>query len=89
MREPLTGGTLYWLDDGADTGLIALQDWCHVRPDDTPAALWRRELGPMGLRLFAVALARIEGGEYMRLEQDPALATWEPAFHSKTLGAAA
>ncbi|AOJ05146.1 methionyl-tRNA formyltransferase [Burkholderia mayonis] len=89
MREPITGGTLYWLDDGADTGPIALQDWCHIRPEDTPASLWRRELGPMGLRLFAAALAMIEEGECRQLAQDSALATWEPAFHSKSLAAAA
>ncbi|KVO25422.1 methionyl-tRNA formyltransferase [Burkholderia ubonensis] len=88
MREPMTGGTLYWLDDGADTGPIALQDWCHIRPEDTPVSLWRRELGPMGLRLFAAALTMIEEGKCLRLEQDPALATWEPAFHSKPLAAA-
>ncbi|KVG24748.1 formyltransferase family protein [Burkholderia ubonensis] len=88
MRETVTGGTLYWLDDGADTGPIALQDWCHIRPEDTPASLWRRELGPMGLRLFAAALAMIEEGECRQLAQDPALATWEPAFHSKPLAAA-
>ncbi|WP_322080220.1 formyltransferase family protein [Burkholderia cenocepacia] len=87
MREAVTGGTVYWMDDGADTGPIAVQEWCHIRPDDTPAALWRRELGPMGLRLFAAALAMLERGECPRLEQDPALATWEPAIHSKPLAA--
>ena len=52
MREPVTGGTLYRMDDGADTGGILLQDWRHIRPDDTAQSLWQRELAPMGLRLF-------------------------------------
>ncbi|MEX3690073.1 formyltransferase family protein [Paraburkholderia sp. BR14263] len=86
MRESVTGGTVYWMDDGADTGPVAVQDWCHVRPDDTPAMLWRRELAPMGLRLFATALGLVERGDCPRLEQDQALSTWEPAFHSRPLG---
>ncbi|MBN3779903.1 methionyl-tRNA formyltransferase [Burkholderia sp. Ac-20345] len=86
MREAVTGGTLYWLDDGADTGPIALQDWAHVRPGDTPAELWRRTLAPMGLRLFREALARVERGNCPRIEQDTELATWEPAFRSSLLG---
>lgn len=30
MREPIAGGSVYWMDDGADTGPIEAQDWCHV-----------------------------------------------------------
>lgn len=48
MREPVTGGSLYWMDDHVDAGPVVRQDWCHIRPDDTPVSLWRRELGPMG-----------------------------------------
>lgn len=81
MREPITGGTLYWMDDGADTGPVALQDWCHIRPDDTPVTLWRRELGPMGLRLFKQALARMRLGESLpAIDQDHSIASWEPAW---------
>ncbi len=80
MREPVAGGSLYWLDDGADTGPVALQDWCHVRPGDTPAGLWRRELAPMALRLFSLALGLLEAGGLPAVPQDAALATWEPAF---------
>lgn len=47
MREAVTGGSLYWMDDGADTGPVVAQSWCHIRPDDTPTTLWRRELAPM------------------------------------------
>ena len=56
MREAVTGGTVYLMDDGADTGGIVAQDWCHIRPDDTPESLWRRELAPMGVRLIMAAL---------------------------------
>lgn len=85
MCEPVTGGTVYWMDDGADTGPIALQDWCHIRPDDTAAALWKRELAPMGLRLFREALLRAAGGRLPSIMQDGQLATWEPGFSAPRL----
>ncbi|MBK8157999.1 MAG: methionyl-tRNA formyltransferase [Rhodospirillaceae bacterium] len=50
--QRVTGGTVYELDDGYDTGRELDQDWCFIRPDDTPTELWRRELGPMGLKLL-------------------------------------
>ncbi|WP_198084987.1 formyltransferase family protein [Variovorax sp. E3] len=85
MRDLITGGTAYWLDDGADTGDIAAQDWCWVRPGDTPEALWRRDLAPMGLRLFGDVLGRLDAGEVPRRPQDPELATWEPAHAAQKL----
>lgn len=86
MREPVTGGSVYWLDDGADTGPVLAQDWCHVRPDDTPQALWRRELAPMGLRLFSQALAMLDAGVACEgRPQDPVLATWEPGVMTRRL----
>ena len=85
MREPVTGGTVYWMDDGADTGPIALQDWCHILPGDDPATLWRRELGPMGLRLLIQAVELAARDELPRVEQDHAAASWEPAFTGGSL----
>lgn len=86
MREPVTGGSLYWMDDGADTGPVVAQSWCHIRPGDTAAALWRRDLAPMGLALFDQVLARLASGDPCRgVVQDPELATWEPAWQPRAL----
>lgn len=85
MRDLVTGGTVYWMDDGADTGDIAAQDWCWIRPGDTAEGLWRRELAPMGLRLIGEALASLDAGIVPRKPQDPAMATWEPAYLAKKL----
>lgn len=79
-HDRVAGGTVYWLDDRVDGGPIAAQDWCVVRPDDTPSTLWRRELFPMGLRLFDRVLGDILCGRAQRQAQDEALATWEPAI---------
>lgn len=80
MRELLTGGTVYWMDDGADTGPVAAQDWCWIMPGDTPDTLWRRELAPMGLALFGQVLTQLDQGHVPSRPQDPTLATWEPAY---------
>ena len=87
MRDVVTGGTVYWLDDGADTGPIAAQDWCWVEPGDTPESLWRRVLGPMGLRLFDQVLAALDTGAVPSASQDTRMATWEPSFNPGKLAA--
>jgi methionyl-tRNA formyltransferase len=80
MGDKVAGGTVYWLDDGADTGHIAAQDWCWVRKDDTPESLWRRDLGPLGVRLFGEVIDVLRAGETPRTPQQAEHATWEPAF---------
>ena len=85
MGEWITGGTVYWMTDKADAGPIAAQDWCLVRPGDTPADLWRRDLAPMGLRLFGKVLDDLAAGRVVAIHQDEALATWEPAFKRPSL----
>lgn len=80
MGDKITGGSVYWMDDGADTGDIAAQDWCWINPGDTPESLWRGQLAPMGLRLLSNVLAGLDYGIAPKTPQNPALATWEPGF---------
>lgn len=89
MRDQVAGGTVYWMTDRADAGPVAAQDWCHVQPGDDAAGLWRRDLGPMGVRLLAGVVADVAAGRLMRVPQDEALATWEPAFDRDALAQAA
>lgn len=88
MGDPIAGGSTYWLDEGADTGPIALQDWCHVRPDDDASSLWQRELFPMGVELISktLHLCEVRGADPWPGEpQDEALATWEPSWDHEPL----
>lgn len=80
MNEKVTGGTVYWMDDRADAGAIAAQDWCHTLPDDDSISLWKRELGPMGLKLFERALNDLTRGNKVSIRQNEQLATWEPSW---------
>ena len=80
FRERIAGGSVYWLDDTVDGGPVAAQDWCFVHPTDTAQDLWRRDLMPIGLRLFERVLRDLEAGRVARVVQDERLATFEPAI---------
>lgn len=89
MGDPVAGGTVYWMDDAADAGPIERQDWCFVQPGDTPASLWRRELGPMGVRLIAGVVGDLSaGGVPLRRSQEDLefAATFEPGLVRGRLG---
>lgn len=58
--DRITGGTVYHLDDGFDTGEVAFQDWCFVRKRETAAELWRRALAPLGLDLLMKAVNHLD-----------------------------
>ena len=79
LRERVTGGTIYWLNETVDGGDIAAQRHVFVRPEDDAAELWKRELAPLGLELMRDVLCAAEAGKEQRTPQDHALATWEPA----------
>lgn len=80
MADPIAGGSIYWLDDGADTGPIAAQEHCFVLPGETAEDLWRRALGPLGLTLYDRVLGDLERGVVVRDAQDERAATWEPSY---------
>lgn len=50
--EVVTGGSLYQLDDGWDTGVIVDQASIKIDANDTIKSLWQDKLAPLGLRLF-------------------------------------
>lgn len=80
MRDPVAGGSVYWLGETVDGGPIARQEWCWVRPGDDASALWGRDLFDMGVRLLLETVAEIAGGVLTMRDQDHALATWEPSL---------
>lgn len=84
--DRVTGGSAYMMDDGWDTGPVVLQDWCFVRPGDTAAALWRRDLAPMGVDLLRQAVHDLRvRGDIVSYDQDDDLATFEPGWKRRTL----
>ena len=45
-----TGLTIFWVDEGIDTGPILLQKEVEIGPDDTTGSLYFNTLVPMGVR---------------------------------------
>lgn len=86
MREPVTGGTVFWLDSGIDRGDIAYQEWCwidpklfSIHPKAAAAILWRHKLQDIGVRLLRTALKDISEGILKREKQDERFSSWEPS----------
>lgn len=58
--DKVTGGSLYQLDDGWDTGQVLLRRSVTINNDDTAKTLWRDKLAPLGLELFFAWLHKLE-----------------------------
>jgi hypothetical protein len=52
------GFTIFWADDGLDTGDLLLQKECDVLPDDTVSTLYNRFLFPEGIK----GMVRLKAG---------------------------
>ena len=73
-----TGVTVFWVDEGIDTGPILLQRAVDIAEDDSVGTLYFKKLYPMGVEALveAVRLVREESAE--RIPQDEVQATYEP-----------
>ena len=75
--EQKTGLTVFWVDEGIDTGPILLQREVDIAPDDTLGSLYFPRLYPMGIEALVEAVAMVREGRAPRLPQDERLATYE------------
>ncbi len=73
-----TGLTIFWVDQGIDTGPILLQKQVEIRPEDTTGSLYFNSLFPMGVEAMVEAVDWIKRGTAPRIPQDHAKATYEP-----------
>jgi methionyl-tRNA formyltransferase len=85
MRDAITGGTVFWLNDGIDRGDIAYQDIIFIdpklygiEPKKAARILWEHELQTMGLRLLEKALRDIHKGIIIKKPQQKEFSTFEP-----------
>ncbi|MCC7364057.1 MAG: methionyl-tRNA formyltransferase [Dehalococcoidia bacterium] len=76
--DPETGLTIFWPDDGIDTGPVLLQKRVPIGPEDTVGSLYFDQLFPLGVEAMAEAVALIAAGEAPRIDQAHELATYEP-----------
>lgn len=92
MKDPVTGGSVFWLNSGIDRGDIARQDWIFIDPkmftiDPKKAAsiIWREQLLPMGVSMMSGVISEVMAGVVKRAPQDGRFSTWEPSTDVKDI----
>ncbi len=76
--DATTGLTIFWPDEGIDTGPILLQKQVEIGPDDTVASLYFNRLFPLGVEAMVEAVDMVQNGTAPRIDQDHGQATYEP-----------
>jgi methionyl-tRNA formyltransferase len=76
--ESVTGLTLFWVDQGIDTGPILLQKEVKVDPDETTGSLYFNKIFPLGIEAISEAVELIKTGNPPRIVQDESKATYDP-----------
>uniref|UniRef100_A0A2I3MLP6 10-formyltetrahydrofolate dehydrogenase n=1 Tax=Papio anubis TaxID=9555 RepID=A0A2I3MLP6_PAPAN len=77
MGDKKAGFSVFWADDGLDTGPILLQRSCDVKANDTVDALYNRFLFPEGIKAMVEAVQLIADGKAPRIPQPEEGATYE------------
>jgi methionyl-tRNA formyltransferase len=75
--ETRTGLTIFWPDNGLDTGPILLQKEVEIRDTDTLGSLYFDRLYPLGVAALLEAVDLVRAGTAPRIAQDESRATYE------------
>jgi methionyl-tRNA formyltransferase len=75
--ETKTGLTIFWPDNGLDTGPILLQKEVEIGPDDTLGSIYFDKLFPMGVQAMLEAVDLVRDGQAPKIKQDESKATYE------------
>ena len=78
-----TGLSIFWVDEGIDTGDILLQKEVDIGPDDTTGSVYFNKLYPLGVEAIVEAVDLIAAGKAPRIPQDHSKATYEPPCDEK------
>lgn len=76
--ESKTGLTIFWPDEGLDTGPILLQKEVDIEPDDTVGSLYFSKLFPLGVEAILESIRLIKEGKAPKIPQDLAQGEYEP-----------
>lgn len=76
--ERESGLTIFWPDQGVDTGPVLLQKRVSIGPDDTMGSLYFDRLFPMGVEAIAEAAKLVAEGRAPAIPQRHEDATYEP-----------
>ncbi|XP_032670067.1 cytosolic 10-formyltetrahydrofolate dehydrogenase isoform X2 [Odontomachus brunneus] len=77
------GFSVFWADDGLDTGPILLQKSCKVKPNDTVDSLYNNFLYPEGIAAMGEAVDLVAKGIAPIIPQSEFGATYDPMLNKK------
>lgn len=75
LDEKITGSTLFWIDDGVDSGPILAQRFFHVARDETAATLYARHIEALD-DMLKEAIGALAEGRAPQRPQDERFATY-------------
>ena len=84
--ESQSGLTIFWVDQGIDTGDILLQKTVEIGPAETTGEVYFNRLYPLGVAAVLEAVDLIAKGQAPRLPQDHSKATYDPPCDEKVAG---
>ncbi len=76
--EPKTGLSIFWPDEGLDTGPLLMQKEVTVEPDDTLGTVYFGKLFDLGVQALLESVALVKAGTAPKIEQDLTLGEYEP-----------
>jgi methionyl-tRNA formyltransferase len=72
-----TGLSIFWPDNGLDTGDVLLQRRTAIEPDDSLGSVYFDRLFPMGVEAMVEAVDLVKAGKAPRIRQDHSQASYE------------
>jgi methionyl-tRNA formyltransferase len=75
--ETETGLSIFWPDNGLDTGDVLLQKKTPIGPADTLGTVYFDRLFPMGVDAMLESVDLVKAGKAPRIKQDESKATYE------------
>lgn len=75
--ETETGLSIFWPDNGLDTGDVLLQKKTPIAPTDTLGSVYFDRLFPLGVEAMLEAVDLVKAGKAPRIKQDEAKASYE------------
>lgn len=77
------GFTIFWTDDGLDTGPILMKRSCFVRKDDTVDSLYGRFMFPEGIKALVESVSLVRSNQAPKIVQPVMGASYEPILRGK------
>jgi methionyl-tRNA formyltransferase len=84
--ETQTGLTIFWVDQGIDTGDILLQKTVEIGPAETTGEVYFNKLYPLGVAAVLEAVELVFQGQAPRIPQDHSQGTYDPPCDEKVAG---